>query len=384
MRFIHTADWHLGRLFHGTHLTEDQAHVLEQLCEVAREIKPDALIVSGDVYDRAVPPPDAVALLDHVLSRVVLDLGIVVIMIAGNHDSPERLGFGSRVLSARGLHVIGLVGDEVPCVTLQDESGPVHFYPIPYTEPAVAREKLDRDDLHDHQAVVQALMERIRGARAPGERSVLISHAFVTGGSVSESERPLSVGGVDHVDPGGFQDFDYVALGHLHRPQRAGGDQIRYSGSLLKYSFSEADHQKAINLVEMDAQGTCSVESIHLTPRRDVRRKEGFFKEILMGPDPGENSDDYLMVSLLDKAPILDVMGRLREVYPNALHVERPYLDLGRDTGARPADHRALNDKELFAAFFSQVTGDDLTEAQESAYEDVVDKLRRNDREIDQ
>ncbi len=422
MRIMHTADWHLGRIFFQVHLTEDQARVLDQLVELAKDSKCDAVVIAGDVYDRAVPPPDAVRLLDDVLCRLVLDLKLPVVGIAGNHDSPERFGFGSRVLSQTGLHLFGAVEGEPTRVTLHDESGPVHFYALPFAEPsAVARilgtpapeaftpetqrrretagEEASSVSLRpprtsvplpstscapmDQAAAMRALVERIRAVHPPEERSVLVAHAFVSGAAKSESERPLSVGGADGVDRDSFEGFNYVALGHLHRPQRAGSDNIAYSGSLLKLSFSEVDQDKSVSIVDMDPRGCCSVERVKLTPRRDVRRVEGLLADILTQPVPEGSRDDYLMVTLLDTDAILDVMGKIREVYPNLLHIERPHLSIGGDLAQKRPDPRKLNDRDLFAAFFSQVTGETLSEAQASAYESVVQELRRREREAD-
>jgi exonuclease SbcD len=205
----------------------------------------------------------------------------------------------------------------------------------------------------------------------------------VAGGLESESERPLSVGGASTVNAACFDGFHYVALGHLHRPQTAGDDRIHYAGSLLKYSFSEVDHIKSVNLVEMDAAGDCQVERISLTPRRDVRRIEGYLADILKGPDAGEHRDDYIMVTLLDTGAILDAMGKLREVYPNVLHIERPFLMTGGQVRGPHTDHRQLNESDLFSQFFSQITGENLTEEQSAALASILDGLRRRQREAD-
>jgi exonuclease SbcD len=380
MRFIHTGDWHLGRLMHGEHLTEDQAHVLEQLKDLVRDCRPDALLISGDVYDRAVPPPDAVALLDDFLSQLVLDLNVAVIVIAGNHDSPNRLQFGSRVLAGQRLHVFGSVSS-ASFVTLADKHGPVTFYAVPYAEPVSVREKLQSETIVDHDSAMAAMTNSLAAGSTSNQRTVLLAHAFVAGCSAAESERPLSVGGADMVDASRFQGFHYVALGHLHRPQTAGSDCIHYPGSLLKYSFSEADHVKGVNLVEMDEQGRCNVERIRLAPRRDVRKIKGFLDALIKHPDPDKSRDDYLMVTLLDAGAILDAMGRLKEIYPNVLHVERPCLAVAGNGSGSLQDHRKFNDMDLFAAFFSQVTGSDLGEAESAAYESIVEDLRRRERE---
>jgi DNA repair protein SbcD/Mre11 len=383
MRFIHTGDWHLGRLMHGEHLTEDQAYVLEQLKSLARDCRPDALLISGDVYDRAVPPPEAVALLDDFLSQLVLDLNVAVILIAGNHDSPNRLQFAARVLAGRRLHVFGSVAS-ASSVTLEDTHGPVTFYAVPYAEPVSVKEELQSQAIVDHDSAMAAMTDLPARGAASGQRTVLLAHAFVAGCAAAESERPLSVGGADMVDASRFAGFHYVALGHLHRPQTAGSDRIHYPGSILKYSFSEADHSKGVNFVEMDAQGDCRVERIKLTPKRDVRKIQGFLEEMINNPDPAMNREDYLMVTLLDTGAILDAMGRLKEVYPNVLHVERACLGAAGNTDVNVRDHRKLNDMDLFAAFFAQVTGTDLGEAEAATYESVVDDLRRREREAAQ
>jgi exonuclease SbcD len=382
MRFIHTADWHLGRLFHGVHLTDDQVHVLKQLVDLAKEAKVDAVLIAGDIYDRAIPPPDAVSVLDETLSRLVLDLHVPVICISGNHDSPDRLGFGSRMLAGRSLHIFGPLWPAAMPVIIEDEAGPVYIYAVPYAEPAVVREHLASDAIRDHNSAMQALVNRARQLHPEGARAILVAHAFVVGGEESDSERPLSVGGADAVDVACFDGFSYVALGHLHRPQTAGSDAIQYAGSLLKYSFAEADHRKSVNLVELDANGHCTVERIRLSVRRDVRCVRGYLADLLHGPGPGENPQDYLMVTLLDTGAILDAIGRLREVYPNVLHIERPPLMPSGQTATTRADHRRMNDAELFAAFYSQVAGADLTAAQASVYSSVVDTLRRREREV--
>jgi exonuclease SbcD len=382
MKFIHTSDWHLGRLFYGVHLTEDQAHVLEQLMALIKDAKAEALLVSGDIYDRAVPPPDAVKLLDEVLSRIVKGLKTPVILIAGNHDSPDRLGFGSQLLAGVGLYVQGSLSTETSPVVIHDEAGPLCIYAIPYAEPALVRQQLAREDIHDHEAAMRALVERVRLVHPPGARSILMTHAFVAGGEESESERPLSVGGASTVNADCFEGFHYVALGHLHRPQSAGSETVNYSGSLLKYSFSETAHTKSVSLVEMDAEGRCTVERIPLTPRRDVRRIEGALADILNGPQAGESREDYVMVTLLDKGAILDAMGQIREVYPNALHIERPTWGAGGEFQGPRVDHRQMDEVELFGQFFSQVAGNDLSEEQRSAFAAIVNTMRQREREV--
>jgi exonuclease SbcD len=382
MRFIHTADWHLGRLFHGVHLTDDQAYTLDQLIGLAKEARVDAVLIAGDIYDRAIPPPEAVQLLDEVISRLVLNHHVPIVMIGGNHDSPDRLGFASKLLAGQRLHIFGPLSSAVKAVMFEDKAGPISVYAVPYAEPAVVRGHVASEAVRDHNSAMQALLARVRQYHTLGRRTILVTHAFVIGGEECESERPLSVGGADAVDITGFAGFDYVALGHLHRPQMVGDEHIQYAGSLLKYSFSEANHIKSVNLVDMGPDGQCTVERIRLSTRRDVRCLKGYLSDLLKGPQVGENRDDYLMISLLDTGAILDALGKLREVYPNVLNLERVILTGTGQVHPSRGDHRRMNDAELFASFFHEVTETTLTGEQTSEYAAVVDAMRQHEREV--
>ncbi len=389
MRILHTGDWHLGRLFHGVHLTEDQAHVLDQVIEIAGSASPDVILISGDVYDRAVPPSEAVSLLNDVITRIVRGLRIPVVMIAGNHDAPERLAFGSGLMRDQGFHVAGPFSGTVQPVVLSDRAGPVRFYPLPYAEPAVMRQKMADPELKDHDAAMRVAVSEIRERHPSDARSVLLAHAFVVGAAETDSERPLSVGGTGAVGASCFGGFDYVALGHLHRPQSVGGDPgtdpsggaVQYAGSLMKYSFSEAGHEKCIKIVELDDSGKCGVESIVLRPRHDVRCIEGNLDEVLAAGVSDPDREDYISVTLLDRGAIYDVMGKLREVYPNVLELKRTFLTPEAGADAERFDHREHSDLELFKAFFEQTTGENLNPEQTRAFCSIVDDLRRRDRE---
>ncbi|MCS6806928.1 MAG: exonuclease SbcCD subunit D [Acidobacteriota bacterium] len=381
MKFIHTADWHLGRFFYGVHLTDDQAHVLDQLVDLVKDAQADALLVAGDIYDRAIPPVEAIALLDDVLSRIVKGLRVPVVLIAGNHDSAQRLGFGSRLLAAEQLHIVGLLPAEMRPIVLHDEHGPVFVHAIPYVEPAEARQYVADRAIDDHDAALRALLDSIRARHGLEGRNILVTHAFVAGGQESESERPLSVGGAGTVKADCLAGFDYVALGHLHRPQTVGDERIHYAGSLLKYSFSEADHIKSVNLVEMDERGRCRVQQIRLTPRRDVRCITGYLAELLQGPPDGQRLDDYLMVTLLDTGALLDAMGKLRQVYQNVLHIQRAFLMSEAPARKARADHRQVNELDLFSEFYWQMTGERLSQQHAAAFSSVLDQLRQQEAE---
>jgi DNA repair protein SbcD/Mre11 len=378
MRFIHTADWHLGRLFHGIHLTEDQSHVLGQFVDVVKDARADAVIIAGDLFDRAVPPPEAVELFDEVLCRLALDLKVAVVVIAGNHDSPQRVAYGARLFSTRGAHVFASPGRDAGLVELNDAHGPVRIYALPYAEPPVIRERFADEAVVDHDSAMRCCISAIRAGHPAGCRAVLVAHGFVAGGAECESERPLCVGGTGVIDAACLDTFNYVAMGHLHGPQSLGA-AVHYSGSLLKYSFSEAGQDKSISVVEMDAAGACRIERVRLRPRHDVRCVKGILANILKGPNDGTGREDYIHVTLEDSGALLDPQGKLREVYPNVLALDRPFLS-ARAEGAR-IDTSRMSEVELFGRFFEQVTGEKISGEQSAAFAAAVDGVRQEERE---
>ncbi len=362
MKFLHTGDWHLGRHLHGVSLIADQAHVLDQFVNLARSEAVDAVIIAGDVYDRSVPPAEAVSLLDDVLSRLVVDAGIPVIVIAGNHDSPERIGFGGRIFSQQRLTLRGSLHDLSP-VHLTDAHGTVAVHPLPYVEPTFARALAGGEAVFDQQSAMAHTLAIVRAQRQPGHRNVLVGHAFVAGGTPSESERPLSVGGSGAVTLDLFAGFDYVALGHLHRPQTVGSNRVHYPGSLLKYSFNEVDHSKGVTLVEIGADGVPLLRSIALQPRRDVRIIKGSLDDLLRWPAPALSRDDYLCAHLTDPGPVLEPMARLRAVYPNMMELRFDRSGNGDPAARAGGDHRQRSPADLFRAFYRDVVGDDIGDA---------------------
>ncbi len=379
MRFLHTADWHLGRLFHARSLLEDQAHMLDQFVAQVHALRPDAVLIAGDVYDRAVPPPEAVALLDDVLGRIVLDAGVPVVMIAGNHDSAQRLEFGSRLMSAQGLHVAGRTTAQAGYVTLHDDAGEVRIYALPYAEPAVVRDALGAE-LSTHEAALAAQLDAIRAAHPKGVRAVVVAHAFVVGGAASESERPLSVGGSGAVGAGVFEGFDFVALGHLHRPQTL-GERVHYAGSLLKYSLSEAGHDKSVSLIELDGDGGVRIEPIALRPLRDLRVIEGELAALIAAGAEDPLRDDYVYAVLTDTGALLDPMAKLRQVYPYALALERAVLTRTGTAGEAGRNLRALDTGALFASFFREVADAELEPAQRGALDELLASMAAAERE---
>ncbi|HYB98616.1 MAG TPA: exonuclease SbcCD subunit D [Candidatus Limnocylindrales bacterium] len=377
MRFLHTSDWHLGRSLFVAPLLEDQAFVLDQLVTIVREEGIECVLLAGDVYDRSIPPVDAVRLLDDVLLRIVVGERVPVIAIAGNHDSADRLGFGAGLLSGGGLHV---VSGCARVVTLGDAHGPVDVVAIPYAEPAVVRTRLGNEGVVDHDSALLADLSHDGARPAKGRRTIAMAHAFVAGATASESERPLSVGGTGSVRTTCFDGFGYTALGHLHRPQQVGRPELRYSGSLLKYSFAEADHAKSLTIVDMDARGTCSIEQVSLRPRRDVRVIEGEMNELLRASASDAGRDDYILAMLTDRGAILDAAGKLRQAYPNCLHVGRKSF-AADPVEAQRRDPRRHTEAELFRAFFEEVTGEQPTLTEAGVFEATVTQVRRREQE---
>lgn len=378
MRFIHTSDWHLGRYFHGVHLTNDQSFILEQFSDYVKDAKPDALVIAGDIYDRAVPPTDAVALLDDTLSKILLDYRVPTIMIAGNHDSADRLHFGSRLLTKAGLYVYGVPSPDMRPLVLSDKYGDVAFLPLVYAEPSLVRAMYGVDDVFGHEMAVQCMLGAMMPHVPKNARTVAVAHAFIAGGEESESERPLSVGGTGSISPKIFEPFSYTALGHLHGPQKAGSDTIRYSGSLMKYSFSEVSQKKGIQLVELVADGSVTTQTVSFTPKRDMRIVEGTFDELMAG----EGSDDYIAVKLLDKDPVLDAKGRLEKKFPHLLQLERACFVPSEERSETAIERPKMSEKDRFAIFFEAMTGEEMTDEQKRCLTETIDEVYQREREV--
>jgi len=322
MRLLHTSDWHLGRSLHGTDLLAEQEAVLAQLADVVRAERVDAVLVAGDVYDRAVPSADATAVLDRTLTRLRA-AGAQVVLTPGNHDSARRLGFGSGLFAAAGVHVRAETPRLDEPVLLADQHGEVAVYGIPYLEPEVARHELGLPEARGHEAVLRAAMERIRTDLflRPGARSVVLAHAFVGGAEPSESERDICVGGVDRVPEAVFDGVDYVALGHLHRPQSL-TDRMRYSGSPLPYSFAEAGHGKQVWLVDLDGNGLCGVRPVPLPVPRPLTLLTGELADLLADPAHAAAEGHFVSVKLTDAVRPADPMRRLRDRFAHCVHLE--------------------------------------------------------------
>ena len=373
MKFIHTSDWHIGRQFHSVSLLDDQRHVLDQIVAHIKDEAVDAVIIAGDIYDRSVPPAAAVCLLDEVLNTICSELGVPVILIPGNHDGAERLRFGSNQLSQAGLHIIGDLDQITQPVVLSKNGCEVSFYGIPYNDPESVRNHFSVD-VSSHDQAHQYLVEQIDSVKAANNINVLISHCFIDGAEESESERPLSIGGADRVSVEPFKTFDYVALGHLHNPQYKGEEHIRYSGSILKYSFSEQRQQKGVTLVEMQADGLKSTKHLPLKPLRDMRILEGELEDLLKQGLTDPNNQDYLLIRLTDQNAILEPMAKLRHVYENVLHIEKTWLQESGDLQVN-RDKLKRGELEMFQDFFKQVSNQELSPEQYQAIANIITNI---------
>ena len=411
MRFLHTADWHLGRIFYGQYLTDDQAYVLEhQFFTILKEEKIDGILLAGDVFDRAVPPIEAIELWDSIITRLAMDYKMPLFVVSGNHDGAERLEVGRSMLGQSGIHIWGSPHHALRPFEFESSDGKVAICPMPFSEPRrisdalgfsknesklvdtdmtegllftyVDTNELETDalNLHNYDQMYQAWSDHLRNQVPKGMRSIAISHAFVMGGEVGGSERTLSVGGSEQVSPHVFKDFHYTALGHLHGPQRMGADHIRYSGSPLKYSFDEHMQKKSFTIIDMDTKGKVEISTIPVEVKRDVVILEGYFEDLLNNKElQAKHKDDYVQARLLDTMPIMDGMAKLRQVYRCCMTIDlvgrvaAPMADMG------DVVFKELNERELFNQFAETVWKKPLTEREQQYINSVWDRILKED-----
>ncbi|MGE7770714.1 exonuclease SbcCD subunit D [Viridibacillus arvi] len=384
MKIFHTADWHLGKLVQGVYMTEDQAYILQQFLADIDQEKPDVIIVAGDLYDRAVPPTEAVRLLDDIFAEIVLKRHIPLISIAGNHDSPGRLHFGSQLMKESGLHIVGNLDDKLSPVVLNDEFGEVHFHLIPYADPSQVRYVFDDDSIKTHQSAMKRITDELKKKMDPEKRHIFVGHAFVTSHgqeeeNTSESERPLAIGGTECIDAALFEPFHYTALGHLHQAHFVLNETIRYAGSPLKYSISEEYHKKGYLIVDLAEDGQVTIEKKLLQPRRDMRTVEDTIDNLLKS----EVSEDYIYVKLLDDTPIISPMEKIRTVFPNAMHVERKMIHQKIDgTEQLTTSRQKMDDLTLFEAFYKEIVGAEVEDATKQLFQEVLQEGLAKEREV--
>ena len=450
MRILHTADWHLGRLFYNEHLTTDQAYVLEhQLFPLLKEEQIDLVVLSGDVFDRSVPPIEAIELWDSVLHRLAFTEKIPMVAISGNHDSGPRLAMGRSAWETHGIHLLGHTHQGMQPITVQDEHGQLDVWALPYGEVRDIQTELNRVGIVGEtiESTVNVLSSKPRKKRrvkcesadlfaslsdeditipynssykdntdnstintvendiridtnkynmtiadayqqwasyattqSQSHRTLCMAHAFVAGGAESESERPLLVGGSGQVPTTVFKDFHYTALGHLHKPQRIGSDHVRYSGSLLTYSFDEVGYSKSFTIVDMDGKGATTISKIPIVGRRQFVSLTGYFDDLLANESlHSQHHNDYVEIRLLDTAPVVDGMRRLRKVFPYCMRLELVgRMEVVRDTtGAKR--FKELNERDLFAQFAKEARNEELSQEELDYMEDLWHRVLREE-----
>lgn len=374
MKFLHLADLHLGKRVNGFSMLEDQAHILRQILAILDDERPDGVLIAGDVYDKSVPSVEAVELLDGFLTEL-RTRGVPVLLISGNHDSPERLAFGGRVMDSCGIHISPVYDGALAPVTLHDTFGPVHVWLLPFVKPAHVRRWFPDADIESYtDAVAEAVAHMDIDTAA---RNVLVTHQFVTGGARSGSEE-LSVGGTDNVDSGVFAPFDYVALGHLHGAQHIGRETIRYAGSPLKYSFSEARQHKSVTVVTLGEKGDVQVRTVALTPLRELREIRGSYDELTARSfyEHTTYRSDYLHLILTDEQDVFDAMSRLRTIYPYLMTLD---YDNARTRAAGgmsvPAETERRTPLELFEALYQRQNHQPMSEVQRAYIAQLMEQI---------
>ncbi|WRS26364.1 exonuclease SbcCD subunit D [Oscillospiraceae bacterium MB08-C2-2] len=368
MRFLHTSDWHLGKRLYEFSLLEDQAYFLEGLYPLLKEEKVEVLVIAGDIYDRALPPSEAVELYDTALSRIVRDLKIPVLAISGNHDSPSRLDFGSRLYESSGYYMAGQGRPAVKKITLTDRHGPVVFHLLPYLEPAAVRSFFPEAKARTFDQAYEVMLEQPANQPQPGHRHVLVAHGLFgalgeEGRELLTSESEIHVGGVDIVDGGRFRSYHYGAFGHLHAPQRAGGEHLRYSGSPLPYSVSEEHQKKSCTLVELDAAGQVKLSFLTPPRLRNVRTIRGSLEELLRRDFHTGSFEDYVFAEITDPQLVPYPMEKLRVLFPHLLGLR--FVTLTQQQGSPSFSAQKVVAKqsmeELFSRFYSEVRDKELT-----------------------
>ena len=374
MKLFHLSDLHLGKRVYAFSMLQDQRYVLEQVCALAEKHQLDGILLSGDLYDKPIPPVEAVQLLDEFLTKMQ-QMGIAVYAISGNHDSAGRVDFGSRILQQQNLHICGAFDGKLYHVSKGDAFGEIHFYLLPFLKPATVSAFREGGESLTYAEAVKWALETMDIDTT--KRNVLLAHQFVTWkGTAEESDSETkTLGGVDEMDASLFFDFDYVALGHLHSPQRIGRDTIRYGGSPLKYSFSELRQKKGVTLVEIQEKGNITTEFLPLEPLHPLREIKGTLADLLEAAEEAGGSEDYVRAILTDEGAVYDPVGRLRVYYPNLMTLEMAQRGERQEDFSLRLDQEQLSGPALFAGFFEKQNDREMSEAQKALVEKIWQDL---------
>lgn len=373
MKIMHLSDLHIGKKVNEYSMLQDQIYILKEILRIIDNEKVETVIIAGDVYDRSLPPNEALELFDEFLYQLS-GRNVNVFVISGNHDSPERISYGGRMMTENKIFLSPVYDGNVKPITLNDDYGEVNFYLLPFVRPADIRRYFPDENIENYTDAVKVAIDNMNVDF--NERNILVTHQFVTGAELSESE-DIIVGGTDNVSGEVFDGFDYVALGHIHREQTVGKDNIRYCGTPLKYSFSEAKNIKSVTILDFNDKGNIEYFKIPLTPFRDMREIRGTYYELTLKSNyESTNTEDYLHITLTDEEDIPDAIGKLRSIYPNIMKLDYDNL---RTRGSGTVDAieniESKSPFELFADLFKQQNNQDMSEEQEEIMRNLIDKI---------
>ena len=373
MKIMHLSDLHIGKKVNEYSMLQDQVYILKEILQIIDDEKVETVIIAGDVYDRSLPPNEALELFDEFLYQLS-SRNVNVFVISGNHDSPERISYGGRMMTENKIFLSPVYDGNVKPITLNDDYGEVNFYLLPFVRPADIRRYFPDENIENYTDAVKVAIDNMNVDFS--ERNILVTHQFVTGAELSESE-DIIVGGTDNVSGEVFDGFDYVALGHIHREQTVGKDNIRYCGTPLKYSFSEAKHIKSVTILDFNDKGNIEYSKVPLTPLRDMREIRGTYYELtLKSSYESTNTEDYLHITLTDEEDIPDAIGKLRSIYPNIMKLDYDNL---RTRGSGTVDAieniESKSPFELFADLFKQQNNQDMSKEQEEIMRNLIDKI---------
>ena len=378
MRFLHLSDLHLGKRVNEFSMLEDQAYILKEILNIIDEQKVEAVLIAGDIYDKVIPSAEAVRLLDDFLTRIAAR-ELPVFLISGNHDSAERVAFGSRLMSSRQIYLSPVFELDVEPITISDRYGEINIYMLPFVKPSLVKRVYPEEEIITYQDAVNAAVQHMQ--IDTDKRNVLLAHQFVTGAARCDSEE-LSVGGLDDVDASIFDGFDYVALGHLHGPQKIGKETVRYSGTPLKYSFSEANQKKAAVIVDVEEKGKINIQQIPLVPKHDMREIRGTYMEVTaLDFYKDMKTDDYLHITLTDEEDIPDAIGKLRTIYPNIMKLSYDNLRTRAAVTVRgTAEVEEKSPMELLKEFYELQNNQPMTDEQEEIARGMMEEIWEDER----
>lgn len=374
MKFLHLSDLHLGIRVNGFSMLDDQQYILKQIINIADKTNADAVIIAGDVYDKSVPSAEAVQLFDDFL-YTLKTMNLKVFVIGGNHDSMERLSFGSRLMEKSNIYISPVYNGTLKPLTAEDEHGKVCIYMLPFIKPANVRRYYPDEDIQTYNDAVKVALSKATVDEKC--RNILVTHQFVTGASVCESEE-ITVGGTDNIDASLFDSFDYVALGHIHGPQSILKETVRYSGTPLKYSFSEKNHIKSVTVVCLGKKGDVKIQTEPLVPKHDMREIKGTYNELTLKSNyEGTNTDDYMSIILTDEEDVPDAIGRLRTVYPNIMKLNYDNARTRNSTSIKKIESiKSKSFIELFEEFYEKQNASPMSETQKKFVKNLDREIR--------